>query len=339
MKSFFKIKSVGSGMAHLLDEFCKLHKIHTSESQNDKLNEHLPFDIWLKKIKKIKKQCKREGLGLEIGALARPHHIGIVAYIANSCDFLSHYINLIPKYEKLWFNYMPKTIQIEEDNFSILWSKPAYLQSGLYVQETTISEEIQISILYHQLLKLTNTNKYIFKRIELAIPKPKNLIKYENFFNCPIKFDTEKTKIVLPKSLLNTKLKNSDPILLEILCNQADLFLHDIPQEDDFLELVHVHVIKAIENNSAHIHYIAETLNTPPRMLQKDLKKRGSSFQMILNEIRINLAKKYLMNKSISITEIAFSLAYKDQTSFNRAFKSWTGVAPSTWRKKNISDQ
>ncbi|WP_228212231.1 helix-turn-helix domain-containing protein [Acinetobacter stercoris] len=136
--------------------------------------------------------------------------------------------------------------------------------------------------------------------------------------------------------MLNLKIKQADPFLLEILCDQANYLIKDMPQEDSFIELVYIHIIKAIENNHAQIDYIAKSLNTSPRMLQKDLKKRGISFQMILNNTRINLAKKHLKNESLSITEIAFLLAYKDQTSFNRAFKNWTGVAPSIWRKKNL---
>lgn len=134
--------------------------------------------------------------------------------------------------------------------------------------------------------------------------------------------------------MLNIKLQDADPILFEILSNQANWFLEDIPIEDPFIEEVHLETIKAIANNKVHIDDISEALNISSRTLQNRLRKRDISFKYILNSIRSELAKKYLKNDDLNITEIAFLLSYKDQTSFNRAFKSWTGLNPSTWRQK-----
>lgn len=342
MKSYLKTCSVGCGIFQLLDDFCILSKLHSpiKRSQHDdiqqsNINERIPFDHWLDCLGKINVQYQQEGLGLDIAILAQAHHIGIVAYIARTCSQLSEYINLIPKYEKLWFDYVPKKLHHFTDSFSISWDKPAYLQTGLYTQETAISEEIYIAILYQQLMRLTDLNQDIFQGLELTIARPKNPQKYENFFNCPIKFDAIKNKIILPHALLSTKLEKADAVLFEILCNQANWFLEEIPTEDPFIEQVHLQTIKAIANNKVHIDDIADALNISSRTLQNRLRKRDISFKYILNNTRSQLAEKYLKNNELNITEIAFLLSYKDQTSFNRAFKTWTGLSPTTWREKH----
>ena len=337
MKTFFKIKSVNKGMALLLDDFCKKKGLDVSSDAEYPLNDQLPFGEWLKRIKQINKQYPQVGIGLDIGALVQPKHIGIVAYMAQSSDTLFDYIEILAQYEKLWFNYIPKKVLIEENHFSISWDKPAYLQVGLYLEETTIVEEIQVSSLFHHLQQLTDSDASVFHCLELAIPKPNDTKKYQQLFNCPIKFNTKQTRIVIPNSLLETKLKYYDPILLEILLNHANILLSKMPQEDSFLELVNLSMLQALENNNVQIHSIAKSLNISARALQKYLKNRDLSFKEILSNIRQNLAKKYLQNQNLSITKVAFLLAYKDQTSFNRAFKAWNGVSPSTWRKQNIN--
>jgi AraC-like DNA-binding protein len=281
-------------MALLLDDFCKKKGLDVSSDAEYPLNDHLPFGEWLKRIKQINKQYPQVGIGLDIGALVQPKHIGIVAYMAQSSDTLFDYIEILAQYEKLWFNYIPKKVLIEENHFSISWDKPAYLQVGLYLEETTIVEEIQVSSLFHHLQQLTDSDASIFHCLELAIPKPIDTKKYQQLFNCPIKFNTKQTRIVIPNSLLQTKLKYYDPILLEILLNHANILLSKMPQEDSFLELVNLSMLQALENNNVQI-------------------------------------------QNLSITKVAFLLAYKDQTSFNRAFKAWNGVSPSTWRKQNIN--
>ncbi|MFW1801844.1 helix-turn-helix domain-containing protein [Acinetobacter nematophilus] len=340
MKSFLKIKSVNSGMITLLDDYCKKYNLNCSTNIQYTLNDQIVFDKWLNKIKHIKEQNQQEGLGLDIGALFQPNHMGILAYLTQSSHTLADYINILIKYEKLWLNYTPKTVFSQNDYFSIFWDKPTYLQIGLYLQETAITEEIQVAILYKHLKQNMDLKKNIFHSLELSIPEPKNIEKYLEYFNCPVTFNAKHTKITLPTSLLKIKLKNSDPTLLEMLSKHANTLLKKIPKQDSLREMVNLSIIKALESNDVKINTVADFLNTSPRLLQSDLKKNGLSFRNSLNTIRQNLAKKYLCNYNLMIVDIAFLLGYKDQTSFNRAFKNWTGVSPSKWRKwqKNKND-
>ncbi|WP_368565089.1 helix-turn-helix domain-containing protein [Acinetobacter bereziniae] len=109
-----------------------------------------------------------------------------------------------------------------------------------------------------------------------------------------------------------------------------------MPKQDSLREIINLSIIKALESNDVKIQTIAKSLNTSPRLLQIDLQKNGLSFRNILNNLRQTLAKKYLKNRNLLVIEIAFLLGYKDQTSFNRAFKTWTGVSPSEWRKRHL---
>jgi AraC-like DNA-binding protein len=43
---------------------------------------------------------------------------------------------------------------------------------------------------------------------------------------------------------------------------------------------------------------------------------------------------EYLSNSSVSIGEVAFLLGFSDQSTFNRAFRRWTGEAPGRWRTR-----
>jgi AraC-like DNA-binding protein len=336
MKSFLKIKSVRNSLTLLLDDFCKKHGLDSPKSFKSTFNDHIPFGEWLNKIKEISEQYPKEGLGLEIGALVQANHIGIVAYIAQSCDTFADYIEILSKYERLWFNYIPKKIDFDEDFFSISWEKPAYVKAGLYIKETSIVEEMQVSIIYHHLQQLMDSAENAFHRLDLAIPEPENIEKYTQLFNCPVYFNTEQTKIVFSNTLLKAKLKCYDPTLFEILSDHANILLKKMPKQDSLVELVNLSVIQALEHNNVQIHFVARSLNLTPRMLQRDLRDRGSSFKLILANARKNLAKKHLKNEKLAITEIAFLLAYKDQTSFNRAFRGWTGFSPSEWRKQYL---
>ena len=61
-------------------------------------------------------------------------------------------------------------------------------------------------------------------------------------------------------------------------------------------------------------------------------KVMGLSYQDYLNSRRITKAKNLLRTSAQSVTEIAVSLGFSDQTGFGRIFKKLTGHTPSAFR-------
>jgi AraC-like DNA-binding protein len=74
---------------------------------------------------------------------------------------------------------------------------------------------------------------------------------------------------------------------------------------------------------------IAQVLATSPRSLQRHLRNEGASFRDLLQEVRCDVAKSYLRSGTHTVAETALLLGFSDTTAFSRAFKRWTGVAPS----------
>ena len=79
---------------------------------------------------------------------------------------------------------------------------------------------------------------------------------------------------------------------------------------------------------------IAQKCNMKYELLRKQFK---SVFGYSIEKYRINLrmmeAKKLLVNKDLSIKEIAFKLGYCDSYAFSKQFKQVEGITPNTYRK------
>ena len=84
--------------------------------------------------------------------------------------------------------------------------------------------------------------------------------------------------------------------------------------------------------DGASLTRIADDLRVAPRTLQRKLQEAGLSFQQVLDGTRHELALDYLRSDHLSIAEVAFMLGYREQSSFNHAFKGWTGVNPGAYR-------
>lgn len=338
MKSFLKTRSVYSGMVRLLDTFCDRYSLKTPVHHIYDVDDRVIFGHWLKKLKYIDQQYGKEGLGLEIANLVTPSHLGISFYIAMSSKNLRSYMEMPLQYISVWYDYMYKDVRIIDDEVLVSWEKPAYYSAGLYVRETAISEELQVAIIYQRLLALVGENHQYFIKVELAIPKPKNTKLYENYFNCPVSFDAERTLVKIPLSLCDVPLATQDPMLLHLLKRTASDMFNKLPKHLKLLENVNQAIIKSINAQDPRISVVAGYLNVSTRTLQMALKEQGVRFQDLLNKARLTLAKQYLLQEDISIVDISSLLGYQEQTSFNRVFKTWTGYSPMRWRDLNIEN-
>jgi AraC-like DNA-binding protein len=83
---------------------------------------------------------------------------------------------------------------------------------------------------------------------------------------------------------------------------------------------------------------VASLLGLQPRTLNRLLRRRGTSFKRILEEVRYESAKQKLRDSATSIVSIAWSLGYEDGSVFSRAFRRWSGMTPSEWRKAAESE-
>ncbi|MBM7421896.1 AraC family transcriptional regulator ligand-binding domain-containing protein [Spongiibacter marinus] len=79
---------------------------------------------------------------------------------------------------------------------------------------------------------------------------------------------------------------------------------------------------------------VARVMGLHPRSLQQRLQCEGSSFAQVLSARRQYLACEHLAHSDIDLTTLALSLGYSELAVFSRAFKVWTGVSPSQWRKQ-----
>jgi AraC-like DNA-binding protein len=78
---------------------------------------------------------------------------------------------------------------------------------------------------------------------------------------------------------------------------------------------------------------VAAAQHISPRTLIRRLKRDGTSFQAILDDVRQTLSRDYLMNSDMSIARIAWRLGYQDPSNFSRAFHRWHGQSPRSYRE------
>jgi AraC-like DNA-binding protein len=79
---------------------------------------------------------------------------------------------------------------------------------------------------------------------------------------------------------------------------------------------------------------VAAALALSTRTLQRKLAEAGTNFQAVHDAARQALAKELLRDSRLNLTDVAFMLGYREQSSFNRACREWFGNTPARTRER-----
>ena len=89
---------------------------------------------------------------------------------------------------------------------------------------------------------------------------------------------------------------------------------------------------QAGEDLRADVDGLATLVGASRRTLQRHLQQRGQSVSRLLEEARRERAL-HLLQSPARVIDVAFELGYNDPSHFTRAFRRWTGAAPSAYRQ------
>ncbi len=80
------------------------------------------------------------------------------------------------------------------------------------------------------------------------------------------------------------------------------------------------------------IHWVARELSISVSTLKRRLSEEGTTFRELRQSFLRERAMLRLLDRSMSVTEVATELGYSDLTNFSHAFKRWTGRSPNEFR-------
>jgi AraC-like DNA-binding protein len=170
------------------------------------------------------------------------------------------------------------------------------------------------------------------KKAKFTYSKPCKINSLESLFGNDLSFDQDVTCLYFERTSLSFPLVKSD---YDSYSSGASSFhsSFDQPQNTDaFLAAMTKAIVHLMPTGTIGIDAVAGQLNVSRRTMQRRLSDRNTNFQQVLQEVRADMAVRYLADKRLAVTEIAFLLGYADQASFSAAFKSWYGKSPSDYR-------
>jgi AraC-like DNA-binding protein len=79
---------------------------------------------------------------------------------------------------------------------------------------------------------------------------------------------------------------------------------------------------------------VAHELAMSPRTLRRRLSEAGTSYRVLVDEVRQALAEEMLATAALSVEDVAIRLGYAEASSFIYAFKRWKGITPAAFARR-----
>ena len=167
--------------------------------------------------------------------------------------------------------------------------------------------------------------------VRFAHPAPRDSREHVRFFAAPVLFATGENALVLPSALLHLPCRRTDPSLLSII----DRYVADRlggPRVATFADRARAALSEELQAGNVTAERLAARLTVSIRTLHRSLAAEGTSYRRLLDQLRLDIAERHLLDDRMSVAEIAFLVGFSELSAFHRAFKRWTERTPAAFR-------
>jgi AraC-like DNA-binding protein len=168
---------------------------------------------------------------------------------------------------------------------------------------------------------------------QFPFPAPPHQGVYGVLFSGPTAFDAGPAAIRLDARYLSLPLRRDEKALNQML--QRALPLTVLQYRRDRLLVQRVR--QALRAHPAETHSaeaLADLLHVSPRTLHRQLKEEGASLQSLKDEVRHARALDLLLRTDRPLKQVAAAAGFRNEKSFIRAFRGWTGQTPAEFRRQ-----
>jgi AraC-like DNA-binding protein len=167
----------------------------------------------------------------------------------------------------------------------------------------------------------------------LRFAPPPHTDSYCVLFDGPTQFNAPVNSLQFDAGYLSLPVRRDETALQRML--QRALLLTVRPYRRDRLLLEKVRQTLAEHPDlSRNAEALAHFLNMSVRTLHRQLKDEGTSLQQLKDTVRQSQASELLLRTKRPIKQIAAEVGFRNEKSFIRAFKTWTGLNPEEHRKE-----
>jgi AraC-like DNA-binding protein len=224
------------------------------------------------------------------------------------------------------------TIEFTEEDGVASWLIEPNARAAADPQIYRFITEMQIGI-HISLMRDIMGSAFNPDQISLAYPEAHDFGLPADQIGCRPRFASRTNQIMFRSEWLDQAANLGNKTTYPAIVALCDDLLSDLKARIGIAGEIRALLLRNIANPPT-LAAIAKLLEVSDRSLRRQLQEQGISYRGLLDEIRMQIALKYLRTTRLANEDIALALGFSDATNFRRAFRRWTNKSPSEIRAK-----
>jgi len=334
-KSIYSIPSATGGIARLVCAGVReagiplkplLSKAGLTVEQTNDRSMRLTARSQIRLLKLAADALRDDLLGFHLARDYDLREIGMLYYVLASSDNLNEALQRVVRYSGI------ANEGVALECRSAKQAAIAFNYVGLERQSDRHHIEFWLVSVIRLCRQLTN-RRLVPSRIRVIHHRQKTPAELRSFLGCEIEFVSRVDEIVFPEAVKFLTISSADPYLNDLLLKYCEEALdHRGAKRTTLRSRVENAMAPLLPHGKATAVEIARQIGMSHRTLARKLSSEGLTFSEISDELKANLAKQYLRNGDLPISQVAWLLGYREISAFTHAFKRWTGMSPRQLR-------
>jgi AraC-like DNA-binding protein len=267
--------------------------------------------------------------GLLVGQRNGLHHLGLLGLLVKYSPDVGMALRSLVRFFHLRARGAVVTLTQEGGTASLGYE--------IFQRQSEASEQIADGALAFEfnIMRTLGGPSWTPSEVRFAHGEPADTGPFRRFFNCPLSFDAGQNVLVFDASWLHRHLPTDDPTLRSLLQKQIDAL--EAEHGADLPAQVRSVLRTALLTRHAKADQIAALFSMHCRTLARHLEACGTGYQVLVDEVRFEIARQLLAQSAMDVREVAAALDYADASAFTRAFRRWSGATPAAWRARRAA--
>ncbi|WP_273735939.1 AraC family transcriptional regulator [Mycolicibacterium septicum] len=199
------------------------------------------------------------------------------------------------------------------------------------------SIELSLGVML-RVLRFLFGSRYAPSSVDLPHPPLVATAEYARYFSCTPRFETRRAGFTIPAKDLDRPLARDEmahQVVLEYLDTVIDR--HRPAMASSIRALIR----QLLPAGAATVPVVATQFRLHPKALRRQLVAEGTNFNAVVDDVRREMAERYLRHTDMTLTHLARELGYAEQSVLIRSCHRWFGATPAAlrarWRSQSVT--
>jgi AraC-like DNA-binding protein len=277
----------------------------------------------------VSRAVKDDWIGITLAADFDLRELGMLYYVAASSHYLGDALKRLERYARLGNEAL--VMRLKKGTACSI--ELSYTGVPRYLDRHQIEA---FALMYLRLCRQLAGQKLVPSTARFVHHRSGDLRPIRQQLGCDVEFDAYADELIFDGATMALPLVGDDPYLNELMVKDCeDAIAERGSNVSPFRTMVENTIAPLLPHADAQAKTVARRLGLSERTFARRLTAEGLSFAEILDQLRRDLAVRYL-EEDLQASQIAWLLGFQQLSSFSHACRRWTGKSPSEFRRARM---